>query len=190
MTNSTDSEFDPRFDPAFQPGFDPARHAARSGEPVRSPQPQQQARSHPQTPPQAQPQIQPQTPSADASPPAAPTSTPRVVAVDPLTPAQPARAAEPLAPAEVYAAVRRVDPYLVVLWVISAVLVGTGIYSLRLIGDRITALTASGDFGGPGYYLLQAFTIGAPMLVVLGLATAVGTVFLLAARSRRVPPAE
>ena len=181
MTNSTDSEFDPRFDPAFQPGFDPARHVARAPAPGRSSQKQQ-------APQNAQAA---QSPLTDAATPAVPTPTPRVVAVDPLTPAQPASAAEPIAPAEVYAAVRRVDPYLVALWVISAVLVGAGIYSLRLIGDRITALTSSGDFGGPGYYLLQAFTIGAPMLIVLGLATAVGTVFLLAARSRRpVPPAE
>ena len=179
MTNSTDSEFDPRFNPAFQPGFDPARHVARQGTSARSPQPS------PVEP------VPLKTQPTDASPPATATPTPRVVAVDPLTPPQPAAAAEPIAPAELYAAARRVDPYLIALWVISAVLIGGGIYSLRLIGDRITALTSSGDFGGPGYYLLQAFTIGAPMLVVLGLATAVGTVFLLAARSRRrTPPTE
>ncbi|MET0806872.1 MAG: hypothetical protein ABWX66_01885 [Lacisediminihabitans sp.] len=180
MTNSTDSEFDPRFDPAFQPGFDPARHVAQPTAPGRSPQ------KAPATQ-RAQPA---QSPLTDASALAAHTPTPRVVAVDPLAPAQPASSAEPITTAEVYAAARRIDPYLIALWVISAVLIGAGIYSLRLIGDRITALTSSGDFGGPGYYLLQAFTIGAPMLIVLGLATAVGTVFLLAARGRRVPPAE
>ncbi|MBK4348439.1 hypothetical protein [Lacisediminihabitans changchengi] len=162
MTNSTDSEFDPRFDPAFQPGFDPARHEPRSA-----------------TSPRAQSQQQ-----TDAYQPAAPTTPPHVVAVDPLTPAQRAPSADTGALTEASEVVRRVDPYLVVLWVISAVLIGGGIYSLRLIGDRITALSASGDFGGPGYYLLQAFTIGAPMLVVLGIATAVGTVFLVAARGR------
>ena len=168
MTNSTDSEFDPRFDPAYQPGFDPARHA--------SPSP-------------SAPRIQTQQ-QTDAFQPAAQTAPSRVVAVDPLAPAQQVSTPEPISPAEVVAAVRRVDRYLVALWVISAVLVGGGIYSLRLIGDRIAALTSSGDFGGPGYYLLQAFTIGAPMLIVLGLATAVGTVFLLAARSRRGSPAD
>jgi hypothetical protein len=169
MTNSTDSEFDPRFDPAFQPGFDPARHRPGPAEPPRSPRVQTQQQT-------------------DDFQPAARVAPPPVVAVDPLAPAEQPTPAEPISADDVSAALRRVDPYLVALWVISALLIGGGTYSLRLIGDRIRALTSSGDFGGPGYYLLQAFTIGAPMLIVLGIATAIGTVFLLAARSRRGAP--
>ena len=82
---------------------------------------------------------------------------------------------------------RNTNPLLITLWVLSAVFVATGIYALRLIGDRVTQLGASGGFGGADYYLLQAYTIGAPLLIVLGLATATGTIFLLAARWKGAP---
>jgi hypothetical protein len=77
------------------------------------------------------------------------------------------------------------NPLLVVLWVLSAVFFAVGIYGLQLIGDRVTELGSTGGFGTADYYLLQAYITGAPMLIVLGLATATGTVFLLAARWKR-----
>ena len=82
---------------------------------------------------------------------------------------------------------RNSNPLLIALWVISVVFIATGIYALRLIGDRVTQLGANGGFGGADYYLLQAYTIGAPLLIVLGLATATGTIFLLAARWKGTP---
>ncbi len=88
---------------------------------------------------------------------------------------------------EPIAVVRTANPLLVALWVLSVLFVAAGVYGLRLIGDRVAALGANGGFGGADYYLLQAYTIGAPLLIVLGLATATGTLFLLAARWRRVP---
>jgi hypothetical protein len=77
---------------------------------------------------------------------------------------------------------RVVNPLVIVLWALSALFVVMGIYGLQLIGERVTALGANGSFGSADYYLLQAYTFGAPLLIVLGLATATGTVFLLAAR--------
>lgn len=82
---------------------------------------------------------------------------------------------------------RTANPLLIALWVLSAVFIAFGVYGLRLIGDRVTQLGANGGFGGADYYLLQAYTIGAPLLIVLGLATATGTIFFLAARWRRPP---
>jgi hypothetical protein len=82
---------------------------------------------------------------------------------------------------------RAVNPLVVLLWALSALFVVVGVYGLQLIGERVTALGANGSFGSADYYLLQAYTFGAPLLIVLGLATATGTVFLLAARWRGRP---
>ena len=108
----------------------------------------------------------------------APVSLPEPIAVPDLDETSPTLADEPLASG-------RPEPLLVALWIVSAVFVAAGIYGLRLIGDRVSSLTSSGGFGGADYYLLQAYTFGAPMLIVLGLATATGTLFLLAARRLR-----
>jgi hypothetical protein len=89
------------------------------------------------------------------------------------------------APTDEAIASGRPEPLLVTLWIVSAVFVAAGIYGLRLIGDRVSSLTSSGGFGGADYYLLQAYTFGAPMLIVLGLATATGTLFLIASRRAR-----
>jgi hypothetical protein len=118
--------------------------------------------------------------------------TPRPAAPEPISPALlPEPIAVPdldetaSAPADEPVGTARPEPLLVALWIVSAVFVAAGIYGLRLIGDRVSSLTSSGGFGGADYYLLQAYTFGAPMLIVLGLATATGTLFLLAARRLR-----
>jgi hypothetical protein len=92
--------------------------------------------------------------------------------------------AAPVAPNPAPGAPRR-NPLLVILWTLSALFVASGFYGFRLIGDRVTALGSTGGFGGADYYLLQSYVILAPLLIVLGLATAVGTLFLLAARWKR-----
>ncbi|MCU1420651.1 MAG: hypothetical protein JWN36_302 [Microbacteriaceae bacterium] len=118
------------------------------------------------------------TPRPAAPEPVAPALLPEPIAVPDLDETTPAPADEPVASG-------RPEPLLVTLWIVSAVFVAAGIYGLRLIGDRVSSLTSSGGFGGADYYLLQAYTFGAPMLIVLGLATATGTLFLLAARRLR-----
>ncbi|MES2169990.1 MAG: hypothetical protein V4479_04620 [Actinomycetota bacterium] len=80
------------------------------------------------------------------------------------------------------------NPLLVTLWVLSALFVVSGVYGLQLIGDRVSVLANTGQFGGADYYLLQSGIILAPMLIVLGLATAVGTLFVLAARWKHRQP--
>ncbi|HEY8914703.1 hypothetical protein [Lacisediminihabitans sp.] len=92
---------------------------------------------------------------------------------------------EPAAEPDAETTVRRPNVFLLALWVLSAIFIGTGLYLLRFISDRLDSLNTSGGGGSSDYYLLQAYTMGAPMLIVLGLATATGTLFLFAARSQR-----
>ncbi|WP_394768200.1 hypothetical protein [Lacisediminihabitans sp.] len=107
-------------------------------------------------------------------------------AVPIVEPAQPiAVEEEPAADAEPETISLRPNVFLLALWVLSAVFIGIGLYLLRFISDRLDTLNTSGGGGSSDYYLLQAYTIGAPMLIVLGLATATGTLFLFAARSPR-----
>jgi hypothetical protein len=148
------SDFDPRFDPAFQPGYDPARHP-------KSPA----ARKGPLR----------QTQQPDDFVPGADTAV-RPTEVHPLEPA-------PIESAAPVSSVTR-NPLLIALWIISVALVAAGLYGLRLIADDVTKLGQSRGFGGPEYFLLQSYTILAPLLIVLGIATAIGTLFLLAARRR------
>lgn len=157
-----DAGFDPRFDAAFQPGYDPTKHAASAvtvtaHEPVHLSQPaglRVESAAGPAGPAEAVPVSVP-VPAEGA-------------AIESAASAQP----------------KRRNPLLVSLWIISAVLVAIGAYGLRLIADRVNSLGTSGGFGEADYYLMQAYTVLSPLLITLGIATAIGTVFLLALRSR------
>lgn len=154
-----DAGFDPRFDAAFQPGYDPTKHAASAvtvtaHEPVHLPQPAALGVESAAGPAEVLPVPVP-VPAEGA-------------AIESATSAQP----------------KRRNPLLVSLWIISAVLVAIGAYGLRLIADRVNSLGTSGGFGEADYYLMQAYTVLSPLLITLGIATAIGTVFLLATRSR------
>ena len=158
MSDTGGSDFDPRFDPAFQPGFDPDRHPTVARSRGTAPSPSSSAQRFPVgLPPEGELPEPIRVPDVSEG---------ASAQEDALTPSRP-------------------EPLLVALWIVSAVFVAAGIYGLRLIGDRVSSLTSSGGFGGADYYLLQAYTFGAPMLIVLGLATATGTLFLLAARRLR-----
>ena len=170
MSDTGGSDFDPRFDPAFQPGFDPGRHPAerrvRSGSASASGSTSASGSAPDERSASAAQRIVP-PPSELPEPISVPDHADQAVVDDDDV------------------ASSRPEPMLVALWIVSAVFVAAGIYGLRLIGDRVSSLTSSGGFGGADYYLLQAYTFGAPMLIVLGLATATGTLFLLAARRLR-----
>lgn len=151
-----DPGFDPRFDPAFQPGFDPNRHS-----------------------PAAVVDVQPVAVASSDSITGAVESNPAVGARTAVRAAE-ANAAEPNAPVPP----SRRNPLLIALWIVSAILVASGVYVLRLVADQAMALGTSGGFGESDYYLMQAYTVLAPLLITLGIATAIGTVFLLAVRWR------
>jgi hypothetical protein len=79
----------------------------------------------------------------------------------------------------------RFDVYLVSLWVVSAAFIAGGLAVVGYISERLDKLSLTDGGNGFDYYLLQVYTIAAPLLVLFGLATAVGTLFLLAGRRGR-----
>lgn len=152
MTAKSDDEFDPRFDPAFQRGF--------NGDRVRSVQPRpfvEQAPSLPASP--AAPPI--------GMPPAASPADDAVV----LSPSQIADAADEAEPQ------RRLNPFLVCLAVVSVALVAAGVWIIQ-----ITRAPFEDGSGGANadYVLLQLLGGLAPAAIALGIATAIGIVFVYA----------
>ena len=159
-------EFDPRFNPAFQPGYDPERHR-------NIPSVEKDGRAPllgaPEViEPTAQPVLRvPEAASVSSVSPAAIDFVEQIAASpDNSAVEQPAR---------------HVNKYLIALWVISVLFIAAGITVVRQIGLRLDALNVAGGGSGFDYYLLQVYTTAAPLLVLLGLATAVGTLFVLAA---------
>ena len=167
--DASGSQFDPRFDPAFQPGYDPNRTPA-SGSPRRAPERQSQQQADAYAP------FESTAPSHPADPGAV--TVIGGVSVQGQVVAPNSEADQPER--------RRIsNPLTIALWILSAVFIAAGLFGLRLIGDRVTQLGANGGFGGADYYLLQSYTVGAPMLIVLGLATATATLFLYAVRWKK-----
>lgn len=200
MSDDGETRFDPRFSPAFQRGFDPenpdappseaARRAAATsalGHPIATAESLAQPRMNfPSVVPVAQPGQQP-TP--------VPQSPPRPV----LQPwQQPGQHPEPRpfggddlsdgvvvmgevdAPSTVRVHLR--NPWLLTLAAIALVLVTTGVL---LYSRAANAYTSNGDFVAPGdYVLLEASLAAAPLMILLGAATAIGVLFVFAARWR------
>ncbi len=79
---------------------------------------------------------------------------------------------------------RRFDPYLVGLWALSLAFVAVGLLTVRYIADRMDRLNTTAGTTAFDYNLVLVYTIAAPLLVILGLATATATLFLLASRRR------
>ena len=79
---------------------------------------------------------------------------------------------------------RRFDPYLVGLWALSLAFVAAGLLTVRYIADRMDRLNTTAGTTAFDYNLVLVYTIAAPLLVILGLATATATLFLLASRRR------
>ncbi len=157
---STGGRFDPRFNPAFQPGYDPGVHAQPSDAPERS---------------VASVPVENPLPVAQA-----PSRVPAPASVPSPVPSE----SVPADQTDEQAAVRRFDPYLSGLWALSVVFVATGLLTLRYIADRMDRLSAAAGTTAFDYNLVLVYTIAAPLLVTLGLATATGTLFLLASRRR------
>ena len=127
-------------------------------------------------------------PSVDARPSAAPerTAVPELVEHPmPVMDAEPSafRTVHP-DPGEDQPAPRRFDPYLAGLWALSLVFVAAGLLTIRYIADRMDRLNTTAGTTAFDYNLVLVYTIAAPLLVILGLATATATLFLLASRRR------
>ncbi|GAA2222464.1 hypothetical protein N1031_01950 [Herbiconiux moechotypicola] len=76
--------------------------------------------------------------------------------------------------------VRLVDGFVIALWVISALLLGTGI-SLVAASSELSMFSELTQ----NFVMLMMLALSAPFLIALGAATAIGTVFLLATRWER-----
>ncbi len=150
----------PRFDPRFNPAFQPGYDPNVDGHPDSREQLRApEPRSH-----------EPEAPHVGVFPP--PKASPEIRDVE-LTES---------------GASRRINPFLVAIWALSALFVAAGLYLLRYMGERLDTLNATGGGGSADYYVLNSYATGAPLLVVLGLATATGSLFLLAPRYRRRSP--
>ncbi|MCU1585260.1 MAG: hypothetical protein JWM49_1816 [Microbacteriaceae bacterium] len=194
MTNSSSggSGFDPRFDPAFQPGYKPEVHGQGSrpfapapgvdlppatGAPGRGEGHGDRWRDDPR-------QADPEAPDTRAAEPQAPVPrAPESREADPRAVGPRSRDRDH-GPEEGPTS-RRVDAYLMALWVVSLAFVAGGLAVVGYISERLDKLSLTDGGNGFDYYLLQVYTIAAPLLVLLGLATAVGTLFLLAGRRGR-----
>jgi len=79
---------------------------------------------------------------------------------------------------------RSANPFLLVLWVASALMVFGGVGLFQWVGQ----LTAEAQRTGSApydYFLVQSLIFGAPLLMVLGVATATGILFVHAVRWRK-----
>jgi hypothetical protein len=153
---------DPRFDAAFQPGFrgNVTTTRRRPSPGVPSVVPAQQA-ARAQVPPTSLPSTL--LPPAEAAP----------VAGDPAPQQTPDAA--PATP-------RGANPFVIVLWVMAAALVlggGWGVQSARA-ADGDDAFTSTSD-----YFAMQVLVFGAPIALALGVATAIGLLFLSAVNWRK-----
>jgi len=171
MSDETKSDLDPRFDPAFQRGFDPATPVTP---PVRS------ARSTPAAPPVVRvgpPPAQPVPENSDRRPPesAASETAPAELPSATLDAEQ-----QPAAPGAESAPGR--NPFLLILGVVAVILVGVGIWLFMQAGAGFNSreVRSQGD-----YFSLSATIQVAPFISLLGVATAIGVVFVFAAKWRK-----
>jgi hypothetical protein len=74
---------------------------------------------------------------------------------------------------------RRINPYLVVLGAVSVALIAGGLYLVSRLREFFDSSQSSSDFD---FVTLQVLLYAAPLIVVLGLATAIGMVFIAAVR--------
>ncbi len=167
--------FDPRFDPAFQPGFDPTDDAAAAARAV----PRRVEPTPPErwaTPPEPAARSIAETTRPVESPAAPAPASDRSTDLDDLLAEQDDDVVEPE---------RGVNPYAVVLWVVSIVLIAAGIVLFRSIPGLEAQNSAGGGAGGQSS-LTQLLSLGtlSAMLIGTGLLVAAGNLFLLATRWR------
>jgi hypothetical protein len=168
MSTNDSDEFDPRFDPAFQRGFDAAgtRFRSRASERAAERAATQQ--------PVAQPiGVQPVAPALPARPVAPPLVSPVAGHPDDRGDGTDA-AADP-------SAHTRGNPFLIALAVVSVALVAGGVWGVQAARAPFLGTEAAANVDYSGIQMLMTF---APMAIALGMATAVGILFVYAVRWR------
>ena len=163
MSDDKDVEIDPRFDPAFQRGFDQTI-------PIEESLPETASRRVPAPPP---------APIAVAAPIAAASPRPQPAVVDADSDDEPAE--DPVVDPELDSSPAR-NPFLLLLGVIAIALVAAGIWLFVRSGDAFN----SRDVRSQGDYMsLDATIHSAPFIALLGAATAIGVVFVFAAKWKK-----
>jgi hypothetical protein len=142
-----------RFDPRFDPAFQPG-YEGPVAVPTRSSAPARVG---------SPPHVLPAVPDAPAPAPASPASLPSSADSEPTE--------EPLP--------RRANPFLIALGAVAVLLLGGGLYLVSSLREQFAGDPASSDFD---YVTQQVLMYAAPLLLVLGLATGIGVLFLLASR--------
>jgi hypothetical protein len=172
-----DEGYDPRFDPAFQRGFEgeaafPPRQVPANHVPSRQaaiPAPDRMVAPIPDRL-RARPQSAPSSHLSDEDfrPPAQRTLVDPVDRFERLE-----REPVPL----------RSNPFLIAVLVIAIALIGAGV----LIGSRIDLWYDDVSPDGPGFGLLNMLQFGAPLAIILGVATVIAVLVILALRWRGRP---
>ena len=155
---SDDARFDPRFDPAFQPGYAGPIAAGPSAA-----------------------KLVPAPPTAlSAAPPAAPTAAPTAMSAEVSAAMSTVAAPLPDTTTDKSADGRRVNPFVIGLGVVSIVLILGGVYLITLLQQMFAV--SQGSQTTFDYATFQALMYGAPLLIALGIATAIGVLFIFAVR--------
>jgi hypothetical protein len=163
-----DDGYDPRFDPAFQRGFE--------GETALPPRQVAAAASRHDARPAPERMIAPIPDELRARPRG---EQPARLPEDQYRPAPQHAVLEP--PAELPATPPlRSNPFLIAVLVIAVALIGAGV----LIGSRIDPWYDDVSADGPGFGLLAMLQFGAPLAIILGLATVIAVLVILALRWR------
>jgi hypothetical protein len=178
MSTNDSDEFDPRFDPAFQRGFDAAgtRFRSRASERAAERAAAQQPVAQPiGVQPVGVPAVgvQPVAPALPARPVAPPLVSPVAGHPDDRGDGTDA-AADP-------SAHTRGNPFLIALAVVSVALVAGGVWGVQAARAPFLGTEAAANVDYSGIQMLMTF---APMAIALGIATAVGILFVYAVRWR------
>lgn len=181
MSDEAKPEFDPRFSPAFQRGFDPAATDVAEAAPLRP---------RLSEPPAAAVRIQPAhsavaPPAPTVARPIQPAPQARTVQVPAEQTAVPVLLEGPLddasAPAVEPTVLERQgrNPFLIVLGVLAIALVALGSWLFLRAGAAFNSreVRSQGD-----YMSLQATIYASPFVVMLGVLTALGVLFIVASR--------
>ncbi len=172
MSDDTKANIDPRFDPAFQRGFDPAT-PIRERVPDPTPRPTAPVEAPPASIPEPARLV---APTAARTPlPAAELGDGEPVIMTVQDADEPDR--EP-APESSQAR----NPFLIVLAIVAVVLVAVGVWLFVQSGNEFNSreVRSQGD-----YMSLDATIHMAPFVALLGAATAIGVLFLFAAKWRK-----
>ncbi|WP_411699825.1 hypothetical protein [Conyzicola sp.] len=164
MTARSDDDFDPRFDPAFQRGFD--------------------ASSSPETPRVVQRDVRRATPVRPPEPTAAPGQPYDSAPAIGLPPAHtdPLAVDSGQADAAAHDDQPRRNPFLITLGVVSVALVAAGVWGIQAAREPFLGTDAASTIDYVGLQILQILS---PVSIALGVATAIGILFVYAVGAQR-----